>query len=369
MRLQPVNPKRNYGIDALRILSMLMIIFHHVITHGGLLKSREFLSFGYDLLTFLDIAVLCAVNCYVLISGYVGVCSRHKYSSLASLWLQVVFYSAGITLLFLLFKPEAVTFTRVWKSFLPALTREYWFFTNYFILFLLMPMLNAAVNALSRRRLEIMLVTLIVFIGVFGSIYDGFYNTDVYGVNRGYSVWWMMVLYMVGAYVRKYDAFSAAKPSRLLILYGAAAVISTALRLLVLGLTNAAVGKPQYTNLFTKYTSLNICVCAMALFLLFRNLRFKDGLNRWIAFLSPMTFSVYLIHDHPYVREYFIKVHLKFIHPMSTPLVVLMLIVAAVAIYLVCSAIDLLRIRLFGWLKVKERLERLEQRIINKIGA
>ena len=369
MRLRPVDPKRNYGIDALRILSMLMIIVHHVLTHGGLMKSREFLSLGYDLTVLLDIAVLCAVNCYVLISGYVGVLSRNKYSSLAALWLQVVFYSAGITLLFLLVKPEAVTAERIWKSFLPSLTREYWFFTNYFILFLLTPMLNLVVRQMSRRRLEVMLLTLIVFIGVFGSIYDAFNDSDVYGVNRGYSVWWMMVLYMVGAYVRKYDAFSGAKRSRLLILYGATVVVSAAIRLAVLGLTNDAYGNPRYTNLCTKYNSLNICICAMALFLLFRSLRFKDGVNRWIAFLAPMTFSVYLIHDHPYVRNYIIKAHLSFMHPMSTPFMLATMLAVAVGIYLLCSAIDLLRLWLFQLLHVKPLLEKLENAAIRRFST
>ena len=367
MSLRPINPKRNYGIDALRILSMLMIAVHHVISHGGLMKSREMFSAGYDALMFLELGVLCAVNCYVLISGYVGLYSRHKYSSLAALWLQVFFYSAGITILFKIFKPDSVDFVTLLRSFIPSLGREYWFFTSYFILFLLMPMLNLAVNSLSRRRLEVMLLSLILFIGVFSSLYDANFGSDVYLVNRGYATWWMMVIYMVGAYIRKYDVFSKTKKSRFLIIFFATVIVSTVLKLLLQSYILDKFGTLRYNTMFFKYTSMNICICAAALFLFFRGLNCKAWVSRIIGFLAPMTFSVYLIHDHPLIRQYVIKKKLGFIGEMNTPMMLLTTIGVAVGIYLVCSAIDLIRLYLFKWLKVKPRLEKLENNIKEKI--
>lgn len=368
MSLKPVDPKRNYGIDALRILSMLMIAVHHIISHGGLMRSRDMFSVGYDALVFLELAVLCAVNCYVLISGYVGLYSRHKYSSIAALWLQVFFYSAGITLLFLIFKPDAVDGVTLFRSFIPALGREYWFFTSYFILFLIMPMLNIAVNSLSRRRLEIMLLTLIVFIGVFGSVYDAYFGSDVFLVNRGYAPWWMAVIYMVGAYIRKYDVFGKVKKSRFLIVFFATVAVSLALKLLVQSYVLNQYGSLKYNTLFYKYTSLNICICAASLFLFFRKTDFKAGASRIIAFLAPMTFSVYLIHDHPLIRKYVIQKKLGFISKMNTPLMLLTAVGVAVGIYLICSAIDLLRLYLFKWLKVKPRLAKLEEHIKDRLS-
>ena len=368
MSLKPVNPKRNYGIDALRILSMLMIAVHHVISHGGLMKSRDMFSVGYDALVFLELVVLCAVNCYVLISGYVGLYSRHKYSSIASLWLQVFFYSAGVTVLFKIFKPDSVDGATLFRSFIPALGREYWFFTSYFILFLVMPMLNNAVNNLSRRRLEVMLLTLIVFIGVFSSIYDAYFNSDVFLVNRGYAPWWMMVIYMVGGYIRKYDVFGKVKKSRFLIVFFATVVVALALKLLVQSYVLNKYGTLKYNTLFYKYTSLNICICAVSLFLFFRNLDLRSWCCRAVAFLAPMTFSVYLIHDHPLIRKYVIQAKLGFISRLSTPLMLLTAVGVAVGIYLVCSLIDLLRLYLFKWLKVKPRLAKLEDRIKERIS-
>lgn len=368
MTLRPVTQKRNYGVDALRILSMLMIAVHHITTHGGLLKSRELFSFGYDSLVFLEMTVLCAVNCYVLISGYVGVYSRHKYANLAALWLQVFLYSAGITVIFRLINPEWVDTRTIFKSLIPTLSREYWFFTSYFILFLVMPLLNLAIEHLSRRRLEILLLSLVVFIGVGGSIYYAYYGADNLIVNRGYSAWWMMVVYMIGGYIRKYDVLGSVKKYRFLIVFFLSAALSTVLKLLLQTYSLGRYGKLLYNQAFYQYTSMNLLVCAVSLFLFFRNLDFKPAVSKVIAFLTPMTFGVYLIHDHPLVRNHVIKVVFGFAKKLSAPLMLLLIAVFAVLIYLVCSGIDLLRVYLFKWLKVKERLRKLENAVGKRLS-
>ena len=360
MKLKPLNPKRDFGIDALRILSMLMIVTHHLITHGGLLKSRPLFSTGYNALLVLDIAVLCAVNCYVLISGYVGLYTRHKYSSIASLWLQVFVYSFGITMLFKYYKPGSVKGTLLFRSTIPALGRMYWFFTAYFILFLVMPMLNAAVLNLSRRRVRFMLITLILFIGVFSSVYDAYYNSDIYLVNRGYAPWWMMVIYMVGAYIRKYDVFSGVKRFWFLIIFFIDVAAASSMKLWLRQYFFEKYGSFKYDTLLLKYTSLNICIAAAALFLFFRGLHFKPFVNRIIAFLAPMVFSVYLIHDHPLVRDHIIKVKLKPLQSMGSAKMIGALAVAAVGIYLACSLIDLARLWIFKLLHIKPLLVKIE---------
>ncbi|MBR1533028.1 MAG: acyltransferase [Ruminococcus sp.] len=368
MARRMLDQKRNYGIDALRILSMLMIIFYHILHHPNLLPTRVRFTPGYDVVLFTQLALMCAVNCYVLISGYVGVASPHKYSRVVELWLTVLCYSAGITLMYYLFRPGSVTFTVLWRSFLPLLSREYWFFSSYFVLFLLMPLLNNAVNTLSRRRLEVILVSLMLFIGVFGSIYNSFTNTDSFGVNRGFSAWWMMVLYLVGAYIRKYDIFAHTKRYRFLLVFFITAAFSTALKLLMQYHVIQTRHNVNYFNaLFINYTSLNLWICAISLLLFFRGLHFKPVVNRIIAFLTPMTFSVYLIHDHPIIRARITKSSLLFLGKMPTPTMLLCAAGIAVGVYLVCSAVDLIRWYLFRLLKLRQRLDTLETRVKKRL--
>lgn len=368
MARRTLNPKRDYGIDALRILSMLMIIVYHIIHHPNLLPTRVRFTPGYDFVLFTELCLMCAVNCYVAISGYVGIASPHKYSRLAELWLTVLCYSAGITLLYYFYRPGSVSFTTLWRSFLPGLNREYWFFSSYFILFLLMPLLNAAVNNLSRRRLEVILVSLLVFLGVFGSIYTVFTNKDSYGVNRGFSAFWMMALYLAGAYIRKYDVFASTKKYRFLLVFFLTAAVSTVLKLLMQYHVIQTRHNVNYFNaLFVNYNSLNLWICALMLLLFFRGLKLRPFVCRVVAFLTPMTFSVYLIHDHPLIRARFFQTSMHFLGRLNTPLMLLSAVGIALCIYLVCTGVDLIRYYLFRLLKIRKRLDALENRIAERL--
>ena len=99
---------RNQGIDLLRNLSMFMVVMLHVLGLGGLLSATQGQGLKYELLKVIHIGSMCAVNCYGLISGYVGYGSKWKISSIVTLWLQVFLYSVGIGLLFYILKPGSV---------------------------------------------------------------------------------------------------------------------------------------------------------------------------------------------------------------------------------------------------------------------
>ena len=87
---------RNYGLDLLRMVAMLMVVVLHILGKGGVLSACEPLSGQYELLWLLEIAAYCACNCYALISGYVIVDSKFRYSSIIALWLRIAFYTVGM---------------------------------------------------------------------------------------------------------------------------------------------------------------------------------------------------------------------------------------------------------------------------------
>ena len=66
-----VKPQRNYGIDLLRIISMLLIVGQHVFFR--VLNINSFYGAHNILVWVMYLACACPVNCYALISGYVGV--------------------------------------------------------------------------------------------------------------------------------------------------------------------------------------------------------------------------------------------------------------------------------------------------------
>ena len=99
--------KRNEGLDLLRCLSMLMIAVVHLFGHGGVLGALTPGSTGYNLSALVYTLVFCAVNCYALISGYVGVTARHRCRSLAYHWLVVVFWGVVLALIVPLIRLDA----------------------------------------------------------------------------------------------------------------------------------------------------------------------------------------------------------------------------------------------------------------------
>lgn len=93
----------NMGIDLLRILCMILIPFLHIMVHGGILNACPQFSMQYNVAWFFMALAYCAVDCYALISGYVGYHSKYKYSNIIYLCVEVVFYTVLITVLFGIF--------------------------------------------------------------------------------------------------------------------------------------------------------------------------------------------------------------------------------------------------------------------------
>ena len=105
---QEIKTERNYGIDLLRMLSMFLVCILHILEQGGVIGASKALSAQYETAWFMDIAAFCAVNCFALISGYVCIDAKYKYSNGIMLYLKVIFYTLVITALFAIIKPDTV---------------------------------------------------------------------------------------------------------------------------------------------------------------------------------------------------------------------------------------------------------------------
>ena len=350
---------RNYGIDLLRIVSMWLVCVNHVLGNGGIISSSGFLSINYDVSTLLQVAALCAVNCYALISGYVGVNSRYKISNLAYLWCQVLFYSVLITAAFAIIDSSLLgegVGKAIGMSFLPVTTGKYWYFSAYFGLFLFMPLLNFAVNNMPRVYLKWVLIIICAVVSVFTVV-----NGNLFQINEGYSALWLMLLYTIGGYMRKYEVF-AKRRTLTLVSY---ILISVLITWLVKIVFDIIVGKtesdvPVWEQSYAYgYTAPTVILISIVMLRLFSGVSFKKK-PRVIIFFSQVSFGVYLIHEHPLIRVNVVAKLFGVISSFNVVLMALSVIGAACAIFLVCSAIDYVRLVLFKLIKVKPALLRLE---------
>lgn len=290
--------ERNYGIDALRIISMWMVVVLHVMGHGGILSNLVPFSSKYEVLWLLETLVYCAVNCYALISGYVGLNSQFKLSNLFYLWLEVFFYSVLITLTFIVFIPGTGR-TLLLKSLFPVMSDQYWYFTAYFALFFLTPFLNHLISTLSKRKALQLIISLVFIFSVIPTVC----HTDVFYTKNGYTVVWLATLYFIGAYIKKYGLRWKASSGEYFFAFMLFASISWGGRFLIEGLTNWKMGELHAGNYLTEYSSPTILGSALSLFIIFANVKIENTFaRRAISVLAPLSFGVNLISDHPLIR-------------------------------------------------------------------
>lgn len=348
---------KNYGIDALRMLAMFMVVILHILTQGGILNATGRFTSQYEAGWLLQTAAFCAVDVYALISGYVWVYAKYQYRNIIELWIQVVFYTVLITLLFWVFIPDSVSAMEWIKAIFPVMFNQYWYFSSYAALFLFIPLLNVILEKMEKRKLQICIGMILLF---FCCIQTLFYS-DVFGTNDGYSAIWLMILYLVGGYIRKYGKSENRKIAKFIVGYMIMIGFTWLSKLLIEILTLYFLGEVRAGNYLISYKSPTIFLAAVYLLLFFEKMEISPSWKRVIRIFSPIAFGVYLIHNHPLVCSYFLKN--RFVGYAALPWLVEILAVLGTAIFinLICYAIDFVRLELFKRLHIRQMLDLFEE--------
>lgn len=127
-------------------------------------------EWNYHIAWLMEVNACCAVNCYALISGYVSVKNKNSQNRICkylSMWVQVFFYSVGITLIAFLFNHESIGIRALLESLFPVATNQYWYFACYTALFFLMPWLNRFIQIVDKRELTKFVALLIMMFSFF----------------------------------------------------------------------------------------------------------------------------------------------------------------------------------------------------------
>lgn len=357
--------EREYGIDALRIIAMLMIVILHVLLRGGILKRLEESSWRYMTAWYLEAAAYGAVNCYGLISGYVGVKSKQRYSSIAVLWMQVAFYAVVLSVVMHFILPELVPAKEWVNGLCPVSLGFYWYYSAYFFISFLFPLVNRALHDATRQEIVLGLTAVVILL----SVNTLAFQKDIFLVSGGYSPLWLLVLYMIGGTIRLHGAelksYSWIK-RHALPLYLLGTTVAWGLKIFGEG-RSAGIrflfGRMIPWNVLYSYNSPAIILSSVALFALFSGWKPGKAVCKWISVFSPASFGVYLIHVHPLIWEYVFKDAFISFLQLRAYVLPFAVLGAAAAVFLACASIDLLRIRLFRMIKVRERCQALFQKI------
>ncbi len=330
--------ERNFGIDLLKTVCMIQIVFLHVLGQGGILLSPGTQGGKYFAAWFIETLCFCAVDCYALISGYVNCENKFKLSNIVYLWLQVAFYSVGITLVLKYFFNFNLGTSDIVKSFLPVTNSYYWYFSAYFCVFFFTPALNFIIKNLDKKTIQ---KTVFAIFMLFCVIQVTF-RTNVFATNSGYCALWLCLLYIIGGYIKKYGLFSRASSFLLFFLY----LISASVVFL-----SKTVLKRDY---LLSYISPFILLCAVFLVLIFSKITFCKTAGKIIKFITPLSFGVYLIHTHPLIFSGVLYNRFAQFAEENTLHMLLYTCLAAFSIFLLCIAVDFLRLLIFKLLKIKQ---------------
>lgn len=328
---------RNYGIDLLRIVCMFMVCCLHIV--GGIVTTTEG-SAEYWVVNLLRAACLCAVNCYALISGYVGLHSKHNLKSIISLWLVVVFYSVSITLISFVVSPDKISILKLIKAFLPVISVRYWYFSAYFLMYFMMPLVNGFV-AVANKKQRIFVLFAVVALSLGSTVFGALGN--LWSVNDGFSVFWLLCMYLVGAILKDH-------PLKFVfpwVLVFGISVIMIWLSKVVL----YSIGIVDKSDIFLSYTSPFIIISAISLFMFFVNMKVKKKTATIISIVGPSAFSVYIIHYNKYMWQVCCDL-LSGISKFNVTLLPFIVLLCTAIVFVACILIDFARRCLFKIIKV-----------------
>lgn len=296
--------KRLANIELLRIFAMVMVIVMHFLRESGNLLSNEqvLTATGTNFLaTLLEAFCIVAVNVYVLISGYFGVESRYKPSKAIAFLCQIWFYSLLIPLVLTCLgvstQAERLGIYGLISYLLPIETESYWFATAYFLLLFMMPVLNPAVKAMSKKQLQITLAGLLILFCGIKSVSPIALAFDRYG----YDLSWFICLYLVAAYVRRFGAGIFEKHGWKI--YG---ISCLAIFFMTAGLWQGIRYAGGISYYFTVPFHYNFILCltgALGLFCAFLKLPVKEGkAAKLFRKGGTLCFGIYLLHEHVDIR-------------------------------------------------------------------
>ena len=194
------------SLELMRIISMFFIIVYHIILHSDL----DILATGGSkfLLVLIESLVIVHVNSFVLLTGYFQSDKQAKLSKVIQVvnmnWFYKLLCLIGIFVLvnyFSFSNSVGMTFNQKLISVLPLDRGENWYVNCYLLIYIFSPFLNTLINKLDKKKLKKLIILLFVVFSIIGTLFIG---NIIPNYLEGRSILTFVLLYFVGAYLRKY---------------------------------------------------------------------------------------------------------------------------------------------------------------------
>lgn len=340
----PEKQPRNLGIDLLRLLSMYGIVLLHVLGDSAL--GAPWMSRSYLAAWALETLALSAVNLFGLISGYVGVDAGNNPKRLLRLWLQVLFTSLVITVVMGLWRPDLVSLSpsTLLRACFPFTSGTYWYVTAYAGVLLFQPFLNGALEHTDGKTQRTFLFSVLLFFGVLPLLL----NNNPYGLQNGYSMIWLIILYLLGGILRRQEIPARLGRARSALLFFGGAALALGGKLLVEALGFWRTGTPGNAGAYTAFPSPALVLAAIGGVCFFAATPAKGIPGKLTAFFAPAALGVYLWHVHPLTWYHVFSPLLPKMSSWGWRRLTVTALGCGALIFLLCLFLEKLRKLLFG---------------------
>lgn len=348
------------GIDLLRIVAMGMICAVHVVGDGGVASSFRDQPGAFQLAWLLEIFCLAGANIYALISGYVGYGnkSNRPLRKWLPMWFQVLFYSVGMTAVLYFALPGAVDLDARRAAVVPFFSGRYWYFGAYTAVLFARYYLNQMVEQWDTVQMKKAACLLLVFLCIQRVVTCLIYG-DALTLNYGYSAIWLIILYILGAALKKSGCLERLPVWTLLLGFVLPMVASWAWKMYVTP-AHKFIGRINFAD----YLSPTMVLAAVAILGLFARIRempgWMTGVIRW---LSPAMFGVYLFQAQPVFYKHILRGHFAWIADFAPWQLPLLVLAAALGIMVCGVALEKLRMGLFRLLRIEKLCDWLCKRV------
>ena len=330
---------RNTSIELLRIISMIMIMFHHFAYHGNFEWNFNEVTLPHLWYDFILMGGKVGVDIFVLISGYFLIENTEKLfqpKKLLKVGGQVVFYSIMTYLLSVMLRLNAFEIKQLIKVCLPITYPGWWFASTYFMLYLIHPFLNKLLHGLSKTEYQYLILMMVLCWSIIPTA-----TTQLFESN---SLLWFVTLYGIAGYVNLYGGNQKLQSKHYFSLYFMVLIITYTVSTTFLFLGTKKEEWSTHAIDFFEIERLPILLMAITLFMGFVTL--KMNYHKWINMIASATFGVYLIHDSSYIRYYLWTNIFKINQYQDSTFLILYSILVVFILYVSCTMIDLIRKKL-----------------------
>ena len=254
--------------------------------------------------------------------------SSFKLKKFLNIYLTTLLYSILFLVIAFIFGNEKIPSWLVNSSLFPFGGNAYWFITTYLMLYLISPFLNHFIKTAPTNMLNSLLLITTIFWVIIPTFTKGNYDFS--------NLLWFMYLYFVGAAIQTNNF------GKIFNNYKLFKILSIISILFWIGFAFIKCLKPNL-NLYIiceqcKLNSLYTLSIAVFLFQFFSKLQLSQ--NKFINYMSSSVFGVYLFHDNNIVRPFLWKELLNVSSYMTSPYLILIMIICCISIFIIGILLD-----------------------------